>query len=104
MQGPGAAPVPGVAALPTSGVAAAPPSGPHEPPPSALWAADPVPPGCIRAALLNRRNLAELYVGRSEMAALRQLELTLRGEEGACTLTCQSWLTEVCWSPFLLNN
>lgn len=90
MQGPGAALVPEVAALSTCGGAAALPSALHEPPP-ALCAADPVPPGCIRAALLNRRNLAELYVGRSEMVALRQLELTLRGEEGACTPTCRSW-------------
>ncbi len=63
--------------LPGGGGAAAPPGATLHPAPAAP---QPVPPGCIRAALLNRRNLAELFVGRSEMAALRQLELALRGE------------------------
>jgi hypothetical protein len=41
--------------------------------------AQPVPEGCRRLALLSRRNLEELFVGRQQMAALCVLEKRLRG-------------------------
>lgn len=72
------------AAQPAHDAAAADP-GPAEPVQSA---AEPVQSGsgtqcATKAALLTRKNLAELFVRRSEMAGLRQVEVALRCEHWA---------------------
>lgn len=80
MQPLGSTPAPVPAAVPAAGGAAAQAGTAALPAAQSLQLAEPMPPGCTRAALLNRKNLAELFVRRSEVPALRQLELTLRGE------------------------